>query len=205
MKMTFRAHLTQKVSFSQNKAFHLIFRKVLFHLCSHCKSERRLKKVQKTPCQTVAKFLKIHFRNSEFGCVNVNWSSGANWPFGYCARAAQPGARILGALQMLNIDSDKLRRGSWVLLVGAMLLTITWITIMMMMLRRVKIMMLPKEWSRLKKHCQRYNGTEGCVQLTKVTCLGHITSSKTDLDQTSSSEHRRSINFKISTKDQHLD
>ena len=62
-----------------------------------------------------------------------------------------------------------------------------------------------KSSQRLKKHCQRYNGTEGCVQLTKVTCLGHITSSKTDLDQISSSEHRRSINFKISTKDQHLD
>ena len=39
-----------------------------------------------------------------------------------------------------------------------------------------------KSSQRLKKHCQRYNGPEGCVQLTKVTCLDHITSSKTDLD-----------------------
>ena len=62
-----------------------------------------------------------------------------------------------------------------------------------------------KSSQRLNRHCQRYNGPEGCVQLTKVTCLGHITSSKTDLDQISSSEHQRSINFKISTKHQHLD
>ena len=37
------------------------------------------------------------------------------------------------------------------------------------------------------KHCQRHNGPEGWVLLnTKVTSLGHITSSNTNLDQTSS-------------------
>ena len=54
-----------------------------------------------------------------------------------------------------------------------------------------------------KKHCQRHNGPEGWVLLTKVTSLGHITSSYTNLDQTSS-ESRPSTNFKISTKHQHL-
>ena len=39
-----------------------------------------------------------------------------------------------------------------------------------------------KSSQRLNRHCQRYNGPEGCVQLTKVTCLGHITSSKKNLD-----------------------
>ena len=39
--------------------------------------------------------------------VNVNWTSGANWPFGYCPRAELPEAGIL-FVQMLNIDSDKL-------------------------------------------------------------------------------------------------
>ena len=53
------------------------------------------------------------------------------------------------------------------------------------------------------KHCQRNNGPEGWVLLTKVTSLGHITSSYTNLDQTSS-ESRPSTNFKISTKHQHL-
>ena len=33
------------------------------------------------------------------------------------------------------------------------------------------------------KHCQRHNGPEGWVQLTKVTCLSHITSSRKNLDQ----------------------
>ena len=32
------------------------------------------------------------------------------------------------------------------------------------------------------KHCQRHNGPEGWVLLTKVTSLGHITSSQTNLD-----------------------
>ena len=64
------------------------------------------------------------------------------------------------------------------------------------------------EWVNLKrneemKHCQRHNGPEGWVLLTKVTSLGHITSSYTNLDQTSS-ESRPSTNFKISTKHQHL-
>ena len=53
------------------------------------------------------------------------------------------------------------------------------------------------------KHCQRHNGPEGWVLLTKVTSLGHITSSYTNLDQTSS-ESRPSTNFKISTKHQHF-
>ena len=41
------------------------------------------------------------------------------------------------------------------------------------------------------KHCQRHNGPEGWVHIT-------------NLDQTSISESRLSINFKISTKHQHL-
>ena len=52
------------------------------------------------------------------------------------------------------------------------------------------------------KHCQRHNGPEGWVLLTKVTPLGHITSSYANLDQTSS-ESRPSTNFKTSTKHQH--
>ena len=64
-----------------------------------------------------------------------------------------------------------------------------------------------KSSQRLKKHCQRYNGTEGCVQLTKVTCLGHIKSSDTNLDQESTlkSQPNISINLKVLTKHQHLD
>ena len=54
------------------------------------------------------------------------------------------------------------------------------------------------------KHCQRHNGPEGWVLLTKLTSLGHITSSNTNLDQTSS-ESRPCINFKISTKHHHFD
>ena len=55
-------------------------------------------------------------------------------------------------------------------------------------------------WSEVKsrsriKHCQWHNGPEGWVL---------ITSSKTNLDQISSSESRPSINFKISTKHQPL-
>ena len=46
------------------------------------------------------------------------------------------------------------------------------------------------------KHCQRHNGPEGWVLLTKVTSLGLITSSYTNLDQTSS-ESRPSTNFKV--------
>ena len=55
------------------------------------------------------------------------------------------------------------------------------------------------------KHCQRHNGPEDWVHLTKVTSWGHITNSNTNLDQISSSESRPSINFKISSKHQHLD
>ena len=48
-----------------------------------------------------------------------------------------------------------------------------------------------------RKHCQRHNGPEGWVHITKshFTNLEHITIS----------ESRLSINFKISTKQQHLD
>ena len=55
-----------------------------------------------------------------------------------------------------------------------------------------------------KKHCQGQNGPEDWVQLTKVTCLGHITCSSTDHDQISFSESRPSINLEISTKHQYL-
>ena len=55
------------------------------------------------------------------------------------------------------------------------------------------------------KHCQRHNGPKGWVLLTKVTPLGQITSSYTNLDQISSFESRPSINFKILTIHQHLD
>ena len=57
-------------------------------------------------------------------------------------------------------------------------------------------------FSRLQiwKHCQRHNGPEGWVLVTKVTSLGHITSSHTNLDQT-----RPSTNFKISIEHQHFD
>ena len=54
------------------------------------------------------------------------------------------------------------------------------------------------------KHCQRHNGPEGWVLLTKITSLGHITNSYTNHDQTSS-ESRPSTNFKISTKHQYFD
>ena len=37
------------------------------------------------------------------------------------------------------------------------------------------------------KHCQRHNGSEGWVLVTKVTSFGHFTSSQTNLDQISSS------------------
>ena len=56
----------------------------------------------------------------------------------------------------------------------------------------------------LSKTLQKHNGLEGWVQLTKITCLGHITSSSTNLDQISPSEYRPIINFKISSKHQHL-
>ena len=61
---------------------------------------------------------------------------------------------------------------------------------------------MQRGWSRndICKHCKRRNGPEGWVQLAKVTCLGHITSSSTNLDQISSSEFRPNNNFKISTK-----
>ena len=55
----------------------------------------------------------------------------------------------------------------------------------------------------LKKHCQRHNGPEGWVLLTKVTSSGYITSSYTNLDQTSSEFRPTSKyqpNISISTK-----
>ena len=39
------------------------------------------------------------------------------------------------------------------------------------------------------KHCQRHNGPEGWVRLTKVTYFSHITISKTKFDHISSSEY----------------
>ena len=44
---------------------------------------------------------------------------------------------------------------------------------------------------KLKKHCQRHNG--GLSALTKVTSLGSITSSNTNLDQFSASKYRPTI------------
>ena len=59
-------------------------------------------------------------------------------------------------------------------------------------------------WNQFWKHCQRHDRPEGWVLLNKVTSLGHIASSYTKLDQTSS-ESRPSTNFEISTKHQHFD
>ena len=66
------------------------------------------------------------------------------------------------------------------------------------------------EFRWFKKHCQRHNGPEGWVLITKVSYLGHITSSQTNLDQISSSkswpniasESRPRIIFIIATKGQ---
>ena len=60
---------------------------------------------------------------------------------------------------------------------------------------------LDDHWS---KHCQRHNGPEGWVLLTKVISLGRITNSYANLDQTAS-ESQPSTNFKISIKHQHFD
>ena len=49
------------------------------------------------------------------------------------------------------------------------------------------------------KHCQRHNGPEDWVLLTKVTYFSHITRSNTKFDQISSSEYWPSTSFKIST------
>ena len=48
------------------------------------------------------------------------------------------------------------------------------------------------------------DGAEDWIQLTKVTCLGHIASSNTNLDQIASWESRTSINLQILIKHQHL-
>ena len=56
----------------------------------------------------------------------------------------------------------------------------------------------PSPFSRVK-HCQRHNGPEDWVLLTKVTYFSHITRSNTKFDQISSSEYWPSTNFKIST------
>ena len=54
------------------------------------------------------------------------------------------------------------------------------------------------------KHCQRHNGPEGWVHLTKVTPWGHITSSNTNLDQISefyqASTSKSQPNISILTK-----
>ena len=49
------------------------------------------------------------------------------------------------------------------------------------------------------KHCQRHNGPEGWVRLTKVTYFSRITRSNTKFDQISSSKYWSSAKFKIST------
>ena len=49
------------------------------------------------------------------------------------------------------------------------------------------------------KHCQRHNGPEDWVLLTKVTYFSHIIRSNTKFDQISSSKYWPSTNFKIST------
>ena len=60
-------------------------------------------------------------------------------------------------------------------------------------------------WQPLKlKHCQRHNGPKGRVLLTKVTSLGHITSSNTNLDQTSS-KSQPNITFSRKLKLKNLD
>ena len=61
------------------------------------------------------------------------------------------------------------------------------------------IVITNQEAREIIKHCQRHNGPEDWVLLTKVTYLGHITSSYTYLDQTSSESWPRT-NFKILTK-----
>ena len=43
-------------------------------------------------------------------------------------------------------------------------------------------------WLQNEKHCQRHNGPEGWVHITKVTSWVNITISNTNLDQISSSE-----------------
>ena len=63
----------------------------------------------------------------------------------------------------------------------------------------------PKHWALLKNIAKGTTDPRVEVQLTEVTWLGHITSSNTNLDKTSIAESRLSINFKISTKHQHLD
>ena len=73
--------------------------------------------------------------------------------------------------------------------------------------------LIPPLLFSFKKHCQRHNGPGGWVVLTKVTSLGHITSSYPNLDQTSleswlstnfkpiqTSAFRQNLNLKILTK-----
>ena len=60
-------------------------------------------------------------------------------------------------------------------------------------------------WNLIYKHCQRHNGPEGWVVLNKLTSLGHITSSYTNLqnlDQppTSKSQPNISISTKLKLK-----
>ena len=58
---------------------------------------------------------------------------------------------------------------------------------------------------RLLKHCQRHNGPEGWVQPTKETCLGHITSSDTNLDQASTTKSQPNISILTKLKLQNID
>ena len=59
-----------------------------------------------------------------------------------------------------------------------------------------------------QKHCQRHNGPEGWVVLTKVTPLGHITSSYTNLqnlDQPPTSKSQPNISISTELKHKNLD
>ena len=67
----------------------------------------------------------------------------------------------------------------------------------------VSICPFPANLGTTKKHSQRHNGPEGWVLVTRVTSLGHITSSQTNLYKISSSYSRPSSNLKKSTKYQH--
>ena len=60
-------------------------------------------------------------------------------------------------------------------------------------------------WGSKMKHCQRHNGPEGWVLLTKVTSLGHITSSYTNLKTLCSKSEQKlkwwsNFTFQICTK-----
>ena len=59
-----------------------------------------------------------------------------------------------------------------------------------MLLKWIRVVRRAYKRGLLIKHCQRHNGPEDWVHLTKVTSWGHITNSNTNLDQISFSESR---------------